>query len=169
MSDAGAGSWQPDPYGRFAQRYWDGVQWTATVSDGRGGQFSDPPVPNAPGTTAPYSTPAAAARTGVPTVALAIVGAGAFLLILSDFVLSWFSSGGESVNFSDVRDVADVADFSAVPTQYLSWGWIVALAAIGLAVAALFQPKLRVIAAVVLFACAAWHGFTAYDISDESA
>jgi len=168
MSDAGAGSWQPDPYGRFAQRYWDGVQWTASVSDGRGGQFNDPPVPNAPGTTAPYSTPAAAAKTGVPTVALAIVGVGALLLILSDFVLAWFSSSGSDFNLSDLRDAAsETSDLSFLPDAYLNWGWIVGLAAVGLAVGALFQPKLRVVAAAVLFAVAAWHGWTAYDISTE--
>ena len=24
--------WYPDPFGRYAQRYWDGDQWTARVS-----------------------------------------------------------------------------------------------------------------------------------------
>lgn len=38
-----AGMWAPDPSGRFEYRWWDGQQWTASVS--RGGVTSqDPPV-----------------------------------------------------------------------------------------------------------------------------
>ena len=29
-----APSWQPDPTGRFLQRFWDGTQWTAHVANG---------------------------------------------------------------------------------------------------------------------------------------
>jgi len=35
-------NWFPDPYGRFAQRYWDGAAWTAHVIDGDGKQSVDP-------------------------------------------------------------------------------------------------------------------------------
>jgi hypothetical protein len=31
---APAGAWHPDPTGRFAHRWWDGVRWTDAVSDG---------------------------------------------------------------------------------------------------------------------------------------
>jgi len=173
MSDVAQPGWLPDPYGRFAQRYWDGAQWTANVSDGSGGQFSDPPVPSAPGTVAPFAAPGApgapTTTTGVPTVALAILGVGAFLLILSDFVLAWFSVDGTDFNLSDLRDLASQSDeVPFVVEQYLSWGWLVAIAAVGLAVGALFNPKLRVVAAVILFVCAAWHGWTAYDTGNEN-
>lgn len=34
-SPAGSeGGWHPDPTGRFATRYWDGLRWTEHVSDG---------------------------------------------------------------------------------------------------------------------------------------
>jgi TM2 domain-containing membrane protein YozV len=36
-----AGSWAPDPYGRFEMRYYDGSQWTDHVSSG-GSRQSDP-------------------------------------------------------------------------------------------------------------------------------
>jgi hypothetical protein len=130
-------------------------------------------VPSAPGTIAPFAASggygAPATTTGVPTVALAIVGVGALLLILSDFVLTWFSSGSIDVNLSDLRDLASQSD--EVPflvEQYLTWGWLLGLAAVGLAVGALFQPKLRIIAAVLLFVIAAWHGWTAYDTGNEN-
>jgi hypothetical protein len=34
--------WWPDPFGRYAQRYFDGVRWTWHVSDGSGKQMVDP-------------------------------------------------------------------------------------------------------------------------------
>lgn len=40
MTDVPAG-WFPDPYGRFAQRYWDGSRWTEHVATG-GVQAVDP-------------------------------------------------------------------------------------------------------------------------------
>lgn len=179
MSNVAQPGWLPDPYGRFAQRYWDGVQWTANVSDGGGGQYSDAPVPSAPGTVAPfaaagaagaYGAPAmAASRTQVPTVALAVVGAGALLLVLSDFVLPWFSVGDLDFNLSDVRKAASQSEnVPFITEQYLTWGWLVGLAAVALAVGALFNPKLRVAAAAVLFVVAAWHGWTAFDAGDEN-
>lgn len=45
MSDASTqasgGGWHPDPSGRHELRYWDGTQWTDSVSDG-GNQSNDP-------------------------------------------------------------------------------------------------------------------------------
>ena len=35
-------SWKPDPYGRYAQRYHDGNEWTEHVVDGNGTQLVDP-------------------------------------------------------------------------------------------------------------------------------
>lgn len=34
MAEVGQGSWEPDPFGRFDHRWWDGSQWTANVSVG---------------------------------------------------------------------------------------------------------------------------------------
>lgn len=57
--DAG---WYNDPFGRFAQRYHDGGDWTAHVSAGDGRSFTDPsgsvaliggPLPTSPPTGAP--------------------------------------------------------------------------------------------------------------------
>lgn len=39
---ANPAGWHPDPYGRFAQRYWDGVQWTSNVAGVDGSQSVDP-------------------------------------------------------------------------------------------------------------------------------
>ena len=36
------GSWQPDPMGRYLYRWWDGAQWTASVSDDGREPLSDP-------------------------------------------------------------------------------------------------------------------------------
>jgi hypothetical protein len=36
-----AGTWHPDPTGRYAHRWWDGARWTDTVSDGSR-TYSDP-------------------------------------------------------------------------------------------------------------------------------
>lgn len=45
-------SWQPDPYGRYVYRWWDGARWTDQVSDGSGASFSDPvTLDSAPGPT----------------------------------------------------------------------------------------------------------------------
>ena len=35
--------WHPDPFGRFARRYWDGDAWTAHVTDAAGVAKTDPP------------------------------------------------------------------------------------------------------------------------------
>lgn len=36
--------WQPDPFGRFHHRYWDGSAWTSQVATG-GRTFTDEPTP----------------------------------------------------------------------------------------------------------------------------
>ena len=35
-------AWKPDPYGRYAMRYFDGAAWTEHVVDGGGTQLVDP-------------------------------------------------------------------------------------------------------------------------------
>jgi hypothetical protein len=58
MDTAGqGGSWQPDPMGRYLYRWWDGVQWTSSVSDNGSDSLSDPlgmspgPLPDSPPST----------------------------------------------------------------------------------------------------------------------
>lgn len=123
MTDAVAG-WHPDPFHRHAQRYWDGAQWTSDVADGNGVQTTDPavpePVPPA-GTplagmppTSTSSTPPVVPLSRVPRAALVIAGVGAVCVLLSFFVLNWYSvtaagksqldtAGGGSL-FSDSGD-----------------------------------------------------------------
>lgn len=51
---ARAVGWQPDPYGRFAHRWWDGAAWTASVTAAGGGVRFDPdPLPSAQESAAP--------------------------------------------------------------------------------------------------------------------
>ena len=163
MPETTPGSWQPDPYGRFAQRYWDGANWTANVSDASGAQYSDPPVPSA---GAPYASPRSTAS-AVPIPGLVVAGIGALLVLLSDFALTWFSVGID-VNLSDLRDIASESeDVSFVVDQYLQWGYLLGLAAVGLAVAALFVPSLRVAGFAATAVMAVWHAYTVYDTGNE--
>ncbi len=87
MSDTAPGSWQPDPFGRFAQRYFDGAAWTANVIDGAGQQSTDPPVSWVPSAAA---TSSASSKRGPQTPALIVGGIGVLFTLLSLFVLNWF-------------------------------------------------------------------------------
>lgn len=42
VTENGSGSWQPDPFHRYAHRWWDGVKWTDNVDDGSGIVLADP-------------------------------------------------------------------------------------------------------------------------------
>lgn len=52
--------WHPDPYGRFAKRYWDGQQWTEHVVTGDERQQVDPMGTS---TAIPFATPESAQTT----------------------------------------------------------------------------------------------------------
>ena len=82
MPETTPGSWQPDPYGRFTQRYWDGANWTANVTDASGAQHNDPPVPSAGAATA-----SAPGGSGLPVPGLVVAGIGVVLVVLSMFIL----------------------------------------------------------------------------------
>ena len=56
---ADATGWQPDPYGRYVQRYHDGTRWTEHVV-GPDGQTVDPLGSSA---VIPFVVPATARRT----------------------------------------------------------------------------------------------------------
>src|SRR5689334_18025612 len=111
MSETSAGRWQPDPYGRYAQRWHDGTNWTANVTDASGAQLTDPPgyTSAPPATTAAASTGAASP----PVPGLVVAGIGALLLLLSLFVLNWFDFNSSvkdelNSNASDVEAVLGV-------------------------------------------------------------
>jgi hypothetical protein len=194
MSDTAPGSWQPDPFGRFSQRYWDGANWTENVIDASGTQTTDPPVPSAePSPAAPTATPSGSA---LPVPSLVVVGVGALLLLLSLFVLNWFEFNSDTkeslrdssaevqrelgvsadslvdgMKLSEVRDLADkvgTEDLNTIADQYITWGYLVSLFAIAIALFALFQPKLRwpALAIVVLFVV--WHAFTVYELGGST-
>jgi hypothetical protein len=162
MPDNTPGSWQPDPFGRFAQRYWDGANWTENVVDASGAQTTDAPVPSASSGVATMSRGSA-----LPVPGLVVVGIGALFVLLSDFVLTWFAADPDAT-LSDLRDFA--SESSNVPfivDQYLTWGWLLGLAAVAIAVVALFVPALRVVVVAAVAVMAVWHGWTAYDIGND--
>lgn len=112
MSDPSGvvGAWHPDPLGRYAQRWWDGVQWTDQVVDAGGQASTDPsgiaasPVPGglppapagfAPtgftpggGTTwaPPPSTPLAASPSNGMAIAALILGIGSLVFCWIPFL-----------------------------------------------------------------------------------
>ncbi len=48
--------WRPDPYGRFAERYWDGEAWTPRVCTGDAEQID----PLGVTTSIPFAIPSSA-------------------------------------------------------------------------------------------------------------
>ena len=52
-------AWKPDPYGRFAMRWFDGTEWTEHVVDGGGAQLVDPMGRS---TVVPFVLPKSATR-----------------------------------------------------------------------------------------------------------
>lgn len=168
MSDTTPGSWQPDPFARFAQRYWDGANWTANVIDASGAQTTDAPVPSVPMPSAGYSpvgsTPTAST---LPVPGLVVAGLGAVFVLLSDFALTWFSASID-VKLSDLRDFASKSsDVPFFVDQYMSWGWLVGLAAAVLAITALFVPTVRVAALWAAAVMAVWHAWAVYDTGSD--
>jgi len=189
-------SWQPDPYGRFAQRYFDGTNWTANVVDSSGAQFTDPPGPSAPTSFAPSSA-TASSTSSPPVPGLIVAGVGAVLLLLSLFVLNWFdfsSSFKEEINSASdqfeqvlgikasevtdgikMREVKDIADadkegdgLPVLSEQYLNWGYLAAIAAIAFAFVALFVPNLRLPAITAAALLALWHTWVVWDLSGDT-
>ena len=86
-TQAGAGSWQPDPSGRHELRYWSGTAWTDDVSD-QGVTGRDPLGAAPPATTPGYQPMGAGGRgpIGKPsnpgtTLLLTIVTFGIYGLI----------------------------------------------------------------------------------------
>ncbi|MEA3055860.1 MAG: protease family protein [Actinomycetota bacterium] len=67
-----APGWQPDPYGRFRHRWWDGERYTASVTahDSSGVRYDPDPLPSALDQLAPPAP-------GLPNLVTAIVGLAA--------------------------------------------------------------------------------------------
>jgi hypothetical protein len=173
----GPASWQPDPFGRFTHRYWDGRAWTDRVIDASGEWRTDEPVygptpTNPPPRADPHPTldlisiPATA-----PTSALVAIGLGAFFVLLSYFVLDWYSVLGRiDFSFSDVRaTITPASNISTLSDQFLSWGWYASFAVIVVAVAALLVPALRWLGALAGGAFALWQAWVVYDLSGAGA
>ena len=165
MSDVGSpAGWQPDPFGRYTNRYWDGSIWTEHVTDAAGSQTTDPPVfgPQ-PGPAGPHTT------TPLPVAGLVVVAVGAVFILLSLLVLDWYTILDRiDFSFSDVRDtITSSSDVSFASDQYLSWGWYIGFAVIVVAAAALFAPALRWVAVGAAGLFVVWHGYVVYDLSGQ--
>lgn len=59
--------WHPDPFGRYAQRFWDGSQWSDHVMDANGAPGTDSSVAGPQGATAVTASPASGAMVPAPT------------------------------------------------------------------------------------------------------
>lgn len=128
-------NWYPDPTGRYAQRYFDGQQWTSHVA-GRDGTQSQDPTPIDPAIPAPGAAPApppptaaapppAAATHAPPSAAspspsaapasgstvigpgLILSGIGALLTLLAMFAFDWLSDGPFALDRSEIADLID--------------------------------------------------------------
>lgn len=169
MSDVSTpAGWQPDPYGRYAQRYWDGAAWTEHVTDASGTQSTDAPTfgPQAGATSG--AQPAATARsTALPVPGIIVVGAGTLLILLSYFVLDWFKILDQlDLDFNDVRDsLSRSSDVPFFADQYTWWGWYLGIALIAVAAAALFVPALRLPVVIAAGVLTLWHLWAVWDLS----
>ena len=155
--------WQPDPYGRYTYRYWDGAVWTEHVTDATGRQTTDVPASGAP------HERAATQPNDLPILGMVVVAVGAVLVVLSLFVLDWFTILGRiDFSFSDVRDaITSSSDISSASDWYLSWGWYLGFAVIVVAAVALFLPGARWFAVAACGLFAIWHGYVVYDLGGE--
>jgi hypothetical protein len=155
--------WQPDPYGRYTYRYWDGTVWTEHVTDAAGTQTTD-----APASVAPHDAAVTQANE-LPILGMVVVALGAVLIVLSLLVLDWFRILGRiDFTFSDVRDaITSSSDISLASDWFLSWGWYLGFAVIVVAAVALFLPGARWFAVAASGLFAIWQGYVVYDLGGE--
>ena len=108
MTNTSSAGWYRDPTGRFANRYWNGQQWTNQVSGGGVTGIDEPPsetlfVPPSPGSASP-SAPVPptvqvtqqAPRSSVGTVVAVVLGIIAIVAVL--FLFMNQSSDSDSTN-----------------------------------------------------------------------
>ena len=89
MTGPGAGSWQPDPEGRYEYRWWDGQRWTDQVS--HRGQVSRVPMGGAPSQGGAPSPQAQVQQGGPPSGGQAPPQGDGFAGITGDLVDGRFS------------------------------------------------------------------------------
>ncbi|MEJ7844442.1 MAG: DUF2510 domain-containing protein [Acidimicrobiales bacterium] len=129
----------PNPYGPAPGTY-----------PGPPGAYGSPPagygpppgygvaVPRGPYGAGPFGP--VAPRRGPSTAGLIVAGIGAVLVLLGHLAgLDWVTSvfGNLGIDFADIREFADAADFSdelPIATSYAQFGWLLALLAAGLGV-----------------------------------
>lgn len=146
--------WYPDPYQRYAHRWYDGVRWTDQVAAADGSTGADPEWASpGPGTGAPVTTQtqvpigqtfAATSTTPAITSPLLIgaAGVGVVLIVLGMFALPWISiSSGyfdASIKLSDLTSADDYAGAFFTTKMFWQGGVYAALGltAIGAAAAA---------------------------------
>jgi uncharacterized RDD family membrane protein YckC len=128
--DAG---WYNDPFGRFAQRYHDGDDWTSHVSHGDGRSFADPSgtdphvagtAPSGPATWAPPQATDANGRPfdlASPWIRLAARVLDAIIVAIPAYGLAW-TFAGAPVEFN--------SDFTEYEYNWTSLAIIVAVTAL---------------------------------------
>ena len=191
MSDVNEGFWQPDPFGRHAQRYFDGANWTQNVIDKSGRQTTDPPVSWVPSATAPT-------KRGPQPLSMVMAVTGALFVVLSLFVLNWFevrSSEKEQLRVSNdfevkaalglsVSEITDGLKFNEIKTlsettgstslsgttkQYFHFGYVVAVGLAAAGVLVLFTSNpMKALIVLALLAVAAWHVTAVNEVGDAS-
>jgi len=190
MSDVNEGFWQPDPFGRHAQRYFDGANWTQNVIDKSGRQTTDPPVSWVPSATAPT-------KRGPQPLSMVMAVTGALFAVLSLFVLNWFefrtsendelrATGNSTVEaklglsvseitdglkFTEIKTIAENTEgdtLSGATDQYFTFGYLVAVGAAVVGVLALFSSGLQRPLAIAVVLVAGWHANTVNDLSDNT-
>jgi hypothetical protein len=195
VSSAG---WHPDPFQRYAQRYWDGAQWTEHVAGGTGTQSTDAPL-------SPTEAFMGASRRP-PPAALVLCGVGTLLVLLSFFAFNWLEPSAAAK--ADVLEVADsnglttademafgvtVGEFldgiswteiqslhrastrvgrpdgvAGLAGAYVEWGWYVALLAAATSAGAVFVPAIRRYSVAGAALVAIWQISCADDLAGET-
>lgn len=134
--------WYPDPQGRFARRYFDGLSWTAMVQEHSGSTGPEGQAPahasgTYPSAIPPTWEPARPSGGGAPTGVL-VVAFGLVQVALSLFVLDWveFQAGGSGVSFLWLAERAfsghtyyvDIGDFAQAYLAFLGLALAVVVA-----------------------------------------
>ncbi len=187
-ADAPTGGYQPSgayaPSGGYGQSggygYGQGGGYgqaggEPSTGSGEPGGYGQPAGYQSPGAPTPYSPSGTTARSGPPVgPGVIVVAVGLVLVVLSLFVLDWFSEGGFELTLGDIRDLLDLAGaedsgLNALSEAYINFGWLVGLVGAGLALAATLvrQVWLRLAAIVVVALAGAWHLATVIDLAGD--
>jgi opacity protein-like surface antigen len=156
MTEAHPASWLPDPFGRYAYRYWNGAEWTTTVST-NGTTESDPqgigpstnpvPVAAAASLTTPRPKPSWSTQVQV------LVFGGAGLAALGSF-LPWVT--------------ADIGAFSVTKNGTEGDGVITLILAVAMGLVFIFGRKPKSVAWLVIVLAGLVLAVALYDTVDVS-